>query len=328
MKKLAYYAFTALILFNLGCSNEDMTAPPEVESLDQQDDPSFKNDVFDKNGLNRTYLEESSLSEEDFYTQLNEEGAILSNSLEEKQNDYSQNKNVIIDKSDLAGALASLIYEIKDNPGNYFKGEIGFNSTYGSYFNLGLNNNLIRSAVQKFPSVRIDKRTGKKDKNKHLIDLNNFSLLKMEIVGQNTVKIKIKGNFRYRYYRKIFKKYRRLLDRRGTAEIELPLIFNTVTNSIQTGTAKINKIDISSGFNLFFVQNLLINVIVKKFVSIKQNFNLNISYDFLPKQYIEFKGLKEDYYNGQRFTFFKFDIKDDAYINNLRSRLQQLNIQL
>ena len=69
-----------------------------------------------------------------------------------------------------------------------------------------------------------------------------------QVVGNFQKIIKFKGNARYRHYIKFFGKYRRVLDRTGSAHVELPLHFNTAVNKIEAGTLKVSKIKIKNKF--------------------------------------------------------------------------------
>jgi len=327
MKKLNFlkYVLLCVIILATGCQKEDelITEQDVINNNELQTDTDFENDVF-VDGVNQTFLQETGMTVEELEQmvaqQAAEDQAEFTSVLEKQAANFSSykysEKKFTFDENELAGAVGALLFDIQQNADKYFEASIGLNTSLGTFLELGLSEQLIKNAVAAFPTVR-------NHTSKQKLDLHGFSLESLEASG-TTIKIKFKGNARYRHYIKIFKKYRKVLDRSGSAHVELPLYFNTSSNKITSGTLKISRINIKNKFIdiVFLIKSTIIKLIINKFVVIKKDINLDISYDFISKFYVDFKYFSKS--NGK--VFFTFKIKTDDLIDSIKNLLKAAGI--
>ncbi len=290
------------------------------EELDLED-TEFKDDVF-VNGVNQTYLQETGLTEEELLASVEEEQAEL---LKEIESQYKNNSSatagkgpIKFDKNELAGAIAIMLSNIAEDPGKYFQAKIGLASGRGPFLDLGLGDKLIRETIATFPEFR-------KYSSREKVNLYGFSLRSISISGNSTVKIKIRGRARYRRYIKFFGKKRRIINKRLSADLHIPMNFEISTNTLKVKSIKVDKIHIT-GF-IFNPVIAIINLVVKKFVKINRDVNLDVSYDFISKAFVDYKGLYQERIRNQNFTFFKFNIKKKELINTIKNNLKKQKIK-
>lgn len=330
MKKTNYYKYIWLfvILLMLGCQKENEVVIEQeiIESSDIQNATDFENDVF-VDGVNQTFLEETGMTVEELEKMVAEEveqgKAKFEQELEKQAKNFILNNDAAkggftYDKNELAGAIGYLLWDIKQNAKKYFAASISSQSN-NLTLKLGLSEQLLKNAVAKFPALR-------KHSNKQKVDLYGFSLESITTSGGTNVIIKFKGNARYRHYIKFFGKYRRVLDRRGSAHVELPLHFNTAANKIEAGTLKVSKIKIKNKFIdiVFLFKSTIIKLIINKFVVIKKNIDMDISYNFISKVYVNFDAI----YKSSGKIFFQFKIKNPTVVNTIKDLLKLVGIIL
>jgi len=287
------------IVLLFGCQKQDENLIEEISTEDNtlinqslEEDVDYKDDVF-VDGINQTYLEETGMTREELEKMIQKESLAELEAFQkelDKQakaistHQFSANRGFDFDRGELAGAIGYLLYDIQQNAKKYFNAKVITDDDGDSKLFFGLSKQLLRNAVSKFPEL---KQYSKKQK----INLWGFSILSIDASG-TTLKIKIKGNARFRWYKKILWKYRKLVDRRGSAEVELPLYFNTQTHKISSGTLKISKIKIKNirFFDILFpIHTTIARLVIAKFVVIKRDINLDISYAFLSKAYMNFR---------------------------------------
>ncbi|WP_282080941.1 hypothetical protein [Aquimarina algiphila] len=329
MKKSIYLPLLFLTLTILiGCNTDDNTlTEPDTTNIEPEtdDEDEFKNDVF-VNGINQTYLQETGMTEEELLTSIEEDDMKNAVEFEKQLNDQFQNMTAIdpnnkatqYNQRELAGAITNMLNDIKQEPGKYFQAKIGVNSDRSPFFDLGLSDKLIRQTIASFPEFKIYSKRQK-------INLYRFSLRRIKVSGSSRIKIEIRCKIRYRRYVKFFGKRRRIINKRLSADLHIPLNFDAKTNTLKVNTLKVDRIHITS-----FIFNPIIavlNQIVKRFVIIREDVNLNISYDFISKAYVDYKGLYKERLNGQNFIFFKFDVKTDDLIDTIKGKLKTRDIK-
>ncbi len=327
------FNYPILLLFVLllcnGCTTNDTDEiSPNVENVTTDntiDSNDYSDDVF-VDGINQTYLEETGMTKEELLRSIAEDDKNYEQELESRLSQEALSngltkstaaKGFDFNRAELAGAIGYMLYEIQTDPAKYFQTD--FPNDLPD-FNLGLNTELIRLAVSKFPAL-------KDHTNKRKIDLYGFSLHNVSISGQ-TIKFDVRGNARYRKYVKIFGKWRKILDKRGSANVDIPLYFNTSTHTIEVSTIKISKISIGGGILSIIspIKTLIIKLLINKFVKIKVDVDLDFSYDFISKVYVNHKGIRQQTINGRRFVFFDFEIKTSQLIDDVEALLQSFGI--
>ncbi|CAL2080279.1 conserved exported protein of unknown function [Tenacibaculum sp. 190524A02b] len=326
MKKLTFKTlFYLLIIISTGCTNEDLITNEQITnsksvSSQNSEEESFKNDVF-VNGINQTYLKETGMTESELLTLLGKE-----NSLEEFKtdlNEKSDKKEILgkpspINKAHLAGAIAHLVIEIAKNPCRYFEA-IAFRNGSGNFLKIGLSHQVIQLAVANLPNFDKEIKTGKKGGFKHIVNLSGYNFIKTETTN-NTIKVKINTEIRYRLYRRVFGKYRKVIDRLGSLDLQIPFLFNTKNNKIEINSITTDniKIQLPQAFLLAGgpVNKLLYEYLIYKFVSITVEDDFGkVSFDkFLPKQYVEFIGVSS---GGSYSTNFNFKINNTNFYDFL-----------
>ncbi|CAL2108356.1 conserved exported hypothetical protein [Tenacibaculum sp. 190524A02b] len=331
MKKLTFKTlFYLLIIISTGCTNEDLITNEQITnsksvSSQNSEEESFKNDVF-VNGINQTYLKEIGMTESELLTLIGKE-----NSLEEFKtdlNEKSDKKEILgkpspINKAHLAGAIAHLIIEIAKDPCSYFRA-IAFRSPKGDFLDIDLDHRTIGLAVANFPNLDEEKIIKVKVRKKNIrfkliVNLSRYRFIKTETTN-NTIKVKINTEMRFRLYKRAFGKYRNVIDRSGSLDLQIPFLFNIMSNKIEINSIAIDKIKIKlpQAFLLFGgpINKLLFEHIIHKFAAITviEDFG-RVSFDkFLPKQYVEFIGVSP---GGSHYTNFNFKINEPSFYDFL-----------
>ncbi len=316
MKKLQYLqVILVFMILVTGCQKEEEILTEENTVINEEivtdgaeESPDFKDDVF-IDGINQTYLEETGMTREELEKIIEKERLAelenFQNELQRQVNnfsvqDLSSRGGFNFDRGELAGAIGYLLYDIQQNAKKYFSAGVYTDDDGDSTLHLGLSKQLIRNAVAKFPELKQYSR-------KQKINLYGFSLEDLSFTHRGTtLTIKIKGNARFRWYKKILWKYRKIVDRRGSAHVELPLHFNTQTNVINSGTLKISKINIRNVRFidvLFPIHSIIARLVIKKFVVIKRDIDLDISYNFLSKANMDFRYFSNTYDDKISFVF-------------------------
>jgi len=295
MKKLQYLKLTLLcVILFAGCQTQDEIITQDdlvINETLEQETSDFKDDVF-VDGINQTYLEESGMTREELEEMIQkeepEELINFQKELEKQSNAVSTheslaNRGFDFNRGELAGAIAYLLYDIQQNARKYFSAKVITDDDGDSKLFFGLSRQLLRNAVSKFPEL-------KQYSSKQKINLHSFSLERIDVSG-TSMKIEIKGKVRYRKYVRFLWKNRKIIDVSGRANVTLPLYFDTSRHAITSGSVKISNIVIKAGvltrvINMF---SIITQWVARAFGGIKKDINLDISYAFLSKAYMNFR---------------------------------------
>lgn len=263
IKKLTIALSALLMLTLFSCNVAQMPVSEEALTMESSENAAVDSYVEENenfvNGINQAYLKERGISEEELVNEILAEAALEKSSTEEATRGFNFDSTGFFD-----------VVDIVKNPAKYFKCSVNISGS-NSYVDVGLSQTKLNQTLKYMPEIILENSKTKK------IKAYDFSI--GEVSSYNII---VNGRIHAKIYKRIFGKYRKILDVKGKVKVAVAYRYDKNTNELVFEKYKVKSV----------VGGPIITLAGKIFTRTKfakGNLTQRVELKFLPKQYLIFE---------------------------------------